>query len=206
MWFHTSSRTSITKCRTWLEPSKTFVTISSLRLPPSYSSILGCAYWEGNLVLWKLQSWRLVQIQKIKSYRCKVCLGMCTLGGSTREELLKLANKDSIRRRQWAYLSVKLEDCNPNRSELEETWRVNTQAELTDPKDLLKGIKWQGCPQRRGADRRAHPACVSIPSFALTIAHFHGPRMGGKAPSSPSRVLLTEFVTCFDSISEGRAL
>lgn len=58
------------------------------------------------------------------------------MGGSTRDELLKFANKDNVGTKQWRYLSVKLEDCNPNKTELEEIQRLKTQPESIDPSNF----------------------------------------------------------------------
>lgn len=115
----------------------------------------------------------------MKSESSEVCLGTHTLGGSTRKEMLTLASKDSARTRQRTYLSVKLDDCSPNKNELKELQRLNTQPEPIDPNTFFeRHHQGQGSLRADEQMERGHPACVSIPTSALTIsatADFHSP-------------------------------
>lgn len=182
-------RTPIRKCRTWLQLPDFHGYLQPQT--PSNPWHTGMCWFRRKDVSVEITVTEVCSKPENESWRREVCLSKeapweNTLGGSAREERLKLANTDSVRTRQWTYLCVKLEDCNPNRSF--SSHRGKYPARTHRCQQPLKGIRWQGCPQSRGADWRGHPACVSIPSFILTMssmAHFHSLWMGGNAPSSP---------------------
>lgn len=166
-------RTPIGKCRTSLQLPKTFVDIFSPRFPhpPQAPNTLGCGDSEGRLVLWKLQLWRFVQTLREASFAW-----LCP-PWEAQPEMLQLANKDSVRIRQRAYLSVKLEDCNPNRSETEDSQRLNTHQnpqilttlwKASGGRGALRAEERIGGPSRacfhpQLCSRREHPGSLSQP-------------------------------------------
>lgn len=98
---------------------------------------------------------------------------------------------------------MKLEICNLNRTNLEESQKLNTQPEPRDPNTLLKGSRCR-VPASRAAHQRDHPVCLQPGSHSEHQGSLSQPLLIGNEPSSPARVLLTQGVMCFDSFSEER--
>lgn len=99
------------------------------------------------------------------------------------------------------YLSVKLEICNLNRTNLEESQKLKTQPEPTDPNSLLKGSR---CLQ---TEQQIKGILLSVCQPGSHCEHqdsLSQPLLIGNVPFSPARVLLTQDVMCFDSFSEER--